>query len=152
MTIEQDLMEEMKTAMKERDQPRLDVVRMVRSKIQEATTVSGFSGEVDDALHVEVIALYCKQMQKAIPAYESQGDRGGEMVEKLQFEIDYLSRYLPKKMGEDETRSLVSQIISDLGFEDRSQMGRVMGAIMKDHRDQVDGGLVKRLVDEALPA
>jgi len=150
MSIQEDLLAEMKDAMKSRDQSRLDVVRMIRSKVQEATMVSGFSGEVDDALHVQVIGLYCKQMQKAIPDYESQGERGVEMVQKLRQEIEYLSRYLPKKMGEEETRALVTSIVSELGATDRSQMGRVMGMVMKDHRDQVDGGLVKRLVEEAL--
>ena len=150
MSIQEDLLSEMKTAMKARDKSRLDVIRMIRSKVQEATTASGFSGEVDDALHMQVIALYCKQMQKAIPDYESQGERGAEMIQKLQYEIDYLSKYLPQKLGEEETRALVAGIVSELGATDRSQMGRVMGMVMKNHRDEVDGGLVKRLVDEAL--
>ena len=65
MPIEQELTETLKQAMRDKDQATLDVVRMVKSKIQERRTAKGFQGEVNDALLVDVISSYRKQLQKA---------------------------------------------------------------------------------------
>ena len=150
MTIEQELQAELVKAMKARDEKTLNVVRQIRSRVKEATTAKGFDGEVDDALHLAVIQRYCKQMTKAIPDYEAAGERGAAMVTQLRFELEYLDRYLPKRLDEEATRALVAEAIASTGASDRSQMGRVMGAIMGAHRDSVDPGVVKRLVNEAL--
>ena len=150
MTIEQELQAELVKAMKARDEKTLNVVRQIRSRVKEATTAKGFDGEVDDALHLAVIQRYCKQMTKAIPDYEAAGERGAAMVTQLRFELEYLDRYLPKRLDEEATRALVAEAIASTGASDRSQMGRVMGAIMGAHRASVAPGVVKRLVNEAL--
>ena len=150
MAIADELDGMYKDAMRARDQPKLDVIRMIRSKIGEAKTAKGFDGEVNDELYLRVIGLYVKQMNKALPDYEGQGERGREMVAQLKFEVDFLSQFLPTKLGEEETRSLVQRTVAELGVDDPKQLGRVMGSIMKDHRDTIDAGLVRRLIQEAL--
>jgi uncharacterized protein YqeY len=150
MSIAEDLNGLLKQAMRDKDQRTLDVIRMIRSKVTEARTAPGFHGEVDDALHVQVIALYSKQMKKAIAEYEAQGDRTRDMVEKLQFEVDYLEQFLPKKLGEAETRQLVKAAIAELGATDPKQKGRVMGAVLKAHKDDVDPQLVGQIATEEL--
>ena len=150
MSIEQSFKDEMKRAMKERDQPTLDVVRMIRSKIQEATTAKGFKGEVNDALYLEVIQRYVKQMNKALPDYRAQGDRGAAMVAQLENEVEYLSQFLPKKMNRDETMALVRSVVEELGATDMSKMGQVMGKVVGPNRDKVDPGLVKECAQELL--
>jgi uncharacterized protein YqeY len=150
VSIEQELQGELVKAMKARDGQTLNVVRQILSRVKEMTTAKGFDGEVDDALHLTAIQRYCKQMTKALPDYQAAGERGASMVEQLQYELEYLDRYLPKRMSEEETRTLVADVVASTGATDPSQMGRVMGAIMGQHRDSVDPGLVKRLVDEAL--
>lgn len=107
MPIEQDLDARLKQALRDKDQATLDVVRMIKSKVQERRTAKGFSGEVDDALLLDVMAAYRKQLQKAAEEYEKAGERGREALEKLRFEIDFVSQYLPKTMSEDELRALV---------------------------------------------
>jgi uncharacterized protein YqeY len=89
-------------------------------------------------------------MTKAIAEYEGLGERGQEMAAKLRYETDYLSRWLPQKLSEEATRDLVTAAISELGVDDPKQAGRVMGHIMQAHKSDVDGSMVKRLVDEAL--
>jgi uncharacterized protein YqeY len=75
------------------------------------------------------------------------------MAAKLAFEVEYLSKWLPEKLGEEETRSLVSAAIADLGVDgDEKAAGRVIGELMKTHGKDLDGGLVNRLVREELSA
>ena len=146
MSIAAKLDAELKDAMRARDQARLGCIRSVRAKVQEAVNAKGFTGEADDALYVKVIGSYVKSLQKAID--EMKG--AGAVADKYRAEIAYLQPYLPQALDEGATRALVQKTIADLGVTDAKQSGRVMGAIMKDHKDEVDAALVKRLVSEAL--
>jgi uncharacterized protein YqeY len=150
MSIEQDLDQKLKQALREKDQPTLDVVRMVKSKIQERRTAKGFSGTVDDALITEVIAAYRKQMQKAIEEYEKLGDKGKAQVEKLRFEVTFCESYLPKSMSEEELRALVQERIASLGVADVKQVGRLVGDVMKTHKGKVEAADVKRVAEALL--
>jgi len=134
---------------REREVDRLSI-RLIETEISKAKTAPGFSGEVDDVLYQQVIASYVKKMDDARQEYEGLGERGAEMVDKLGFEIEYLSRWLLKKLDEARTRELVQRVIAELGVSDPKAVGRVMGQVMKQHKDEVDGALVKRLVGELL--
>ena len=149
MTIQEQLAGEQKTAMKSGDRATLNVIRQIQSEISVAKAAPGNTGEADDDLYLSTIATYVKRMTKARDEYADLGDRGREQAEKLTFEIDYLSKYLPEKLDEDATRALVDQVIADLGADDPKMKGRVIGAVMKTGKD-VDGALVARLVNEAL--
>ena len=150
MSIQEDLATELKDALRAKDQPRKDAIRSVETEVARAKSEPGFAGEVDDELYVKVIGSYVKKMTKAIAEYEDLGERGQEMATKLSYETDYLSRWLPQKLGEEATLDLVTAAISELGINDPGQAGQVMGHIMKTHQSSVDGSLVKRLVGEAL--
>ena len=151
MTIAEELDTELKDAMRAKDAARRDVVRQVRAEAGVAKTAPGFDGDEGDDFYRAVIGAYVKKMQKSIVEYEGLGERGQNMVGKLRFEVDFLSRWLPSKMSEDETRTLVRSTIGDLGVSgDPSASGRVIGSIMKSHKDDVDGALVNRIVREEL--
>ena len=84
--------------------------------------------------------------------YLGYGEQGAAQAESLGFEVDYLSRWLPSALGESETRKIVAAAIAGLGVEDPKMAGRVVGHIMKSGIEGIDGGLVNRLVREALGA
>jgi len=150
MPIEQQLNDTLKRALKDRDQPTLDAVRMIKSRIQERRTAKGFSGQVDDPLVVEVIGAYRKQLQKALEEFEKAGEKGAEQVAKLRFEIGFCEQFLPRAMGRDELRALVEARIAALGVNDAKQVGRLVGDIMKTHKGKVEAGDVKALAEELL--
>lgn len=151
MSIASELDEELKDAMRQKDAARRDVIRQVRSEIGVARSAPGFGGDDGDEFHIAVIASYVKKMQKSLAEYEGLGERGAEMAAKLRFEVDYLGRWLPTKLDEDATAALVDEAISAAGVAgDPSAAGRLIGSIMKAHKDDVDGGLVNRLVRERL--
>jgi uncharacterized protein YqeY len=150
MSVQEELRAELKDAMRQRDQGRLDAIRQVESELSVVKSAPGFKGEVDDALYQQVIATYVKRMDKARKEYEELGERGEEMAQKLAFEVDYLSRWLPKKLSEEDTRVLVRSAIAELGVSDPKQAGKLVGHLMKSRGGELDGALVNRLAREEL--
>jgi hypothetical protein len=150
MSIRDELRNELKEAMRQKDQNRLDVIRQVESELSVVKSAPGFKGEVDDALYLQVIAAYVKKMDKARKEYEELGERGKEMAAKLAYETEYLSRWLPKKLGEEQTRALVRQAATELGVTSAKQTGRLVGHLMKTRGEDLDGALVNRLAREEL--
>jgi len=151
VTIAEQLADELKDAMKSKDGPRRDVIRQVQTEVATARSQPDFDGPVDDVFYRKVIASYVKKMDKSRAEYSELGERGEAMADKLAYEVDYLSRWLPKKLGEDETRALVRGAIDELAVNgDEKAAGRVTGHLMKSHGKDLDGGLVNRLVREEL--
>ena len=150
MALEQALTDTLTQAIKAKDARTADVVRMIKTKIQERRTAKGSSGQVDDALVLDVIGAYRKQLQKAVAEYDKVGERGAAQAAVLRFEIEFCERYLPKTMDEAAVRALVRERIAALGIADPKQAGRLVGDIMKTHKGQVDAGDVKRVAEELL--
>jgi uncharacterized protein YqeY len=150
MALEQTLDELLKQAIRERDSRTANVVRMIKTRLTERRTAKGFSGDVDDALVVDVIGAYRKQLQKALGEFEQAGERGASQAAELRFEIEFCDRYLPKRMDDEALRVLVRERLSALGITDAKQIGRLMGEIMKSHKGQVETSDVKRIAEELL--
>ena len=150
MSLEQDLTDRLTQAIKTKDAPTADVVRMIKTRIQERRTAKDFSGTINDAVVLEVIGAYRKLLQKAIAEYEKLGERGAEQAAKLRFEIGFCEGYLPKGLDESAVRTLVQERIHALGIADAKQVGRLVGDIMKTHKGQVEAADVKRIAEEML--
>lgn len=150
VSISEDLAAELREGMRERDRNRTDVIRSVQTEVARAKSAPGFTGEVDDDLYRRVIAAYVKRMDKARREYLDLGDRGQAQVEKLGYEVEYLSRWLPTSLDEDDTRAIARAAIAELGADDPKMAGRVVGHIMRSGVEGLDGGLVNRLVREEL--
>lgn len=153
MSIHDELVDELKDAMRAQDKRRLDVIRQVETEASRARSEKGFSGDpTGDALYGAVIAAYVKKMDKAREEFLAAGERGAGQAAKLAYEIDYLDRWAPKALTEDDTREVVRVAILELKASDPKQMGQVIGHIMKNGPVGLDGAVVSRLVREALGA
>ena len=150
MALEQELNERLTRAIKDRDPQTADTLRMVKSRLQERRTAKGFSGQVDDALVLDVIGAYRKQLQKALVEFEKVGERGAAQAAQLRFEIALCEGYLPKGLDETALRDLVRERLASLGIADAKQVGRLVGDVMKTHKGQVEAGDVKRVAEELL--
>ena len=149
MTIKEELTSELRDAMKSKDPLRRDAIRQIETEVRTVTAQPGV-GEATDEVYQVVIAAYVKKMAKARDEYIELGERGEQMAAKLGFEVEYLSRWLPDKLGAAETAELVRQTIDDMRVGlDPKAFGRVVGALMKT-RDDLDGALVNRLVRQEL--
>lgn len=147
MALVDDLSAALKEAMKAKDKPKLDAIRQVQTEIAKKKSEKG--EEATDELVLAVISSYVKKMTKAVEEYQTLGDRGTEMAEKIQFEIDFLSEWLPEQLSEEEVEKIVDAVLTEMGDIDISQMGKVIGAVMSKG-DGIDGSLVSKIVKSKL--
>ena len=147
MALIDDLSSSLKEAMKAKDKPKLDAIRQVQTEIAKKKSEKG--EEATDELVLGVISSYVKKMVKAVEEYQSLGDRGIEMAKKIQFEIDFLSQWLPQQLSEEEVSKIVDEVLSEMGEVDMSQMGKIIGAVMAKS-DGLDGSVVSNIVREKI--
>ena len=148
--LETELRAQLTAAMKAKDLKTANLIRMINTKIMERRTAKGFSGNVDDALILDVISTYKKSMEKARADYASAGDRGKEQLEEIDFEVGWCSKFLPQGLSEAELRDAVLQAIAALPSKDPKMAGRVIGAIKKQFGDRADAQLAKKIAEEEL--
>ena len=147
MALVDDLSAALKEAMKAKDKPKLDAIRQVQTEIAKKKSEKG--EEATDELVLAVISSYVKKMTKAVEEYQTLGDRGTEMAEKIQFEIDFLSEWLPEQLSEEEVEKIVDAVLIEMGDIDISQIGKVIGAVMSKG-EGIDGSLVSKIVKSKL--
>ena len=147
MALIDDLSSSLKEAMKAKDKPKLDAIRQVQTEIAKKKSEKG--EEATDELVLGVISSYVKKMVKAVEEYQSLGDRGIEMAKKIQFEIEFLSQWLPEQLSEEEVSKIVDEVLSEIGEVDMSQMGKIIGAVMAKS-DGLDGSVVSKIVREKI--
>ena len=143
MAVINDLSNALKEAMKSKDKTKLDAIRQVQTEVAKKKAEKG--EEATDELVLGVISSYVKKMNKAVEEYESLGDRGVEMAEKIKGEIDFLSTWLPEQLSDEEVEKIVDEVLSELGDVDMSQMGKIIGAVMAK-ADGLDGSTVSKIV------
>jgi uncharacterized protein YqeY len=147
MALEQTLNETLTQAIRDKDLDTANVVRMLKTRLTERVTAKGFSGQVDDALVLDVIGAYRKQLQKAVAEYDRLGERGAAQASQLRFEIAFCERFLPRGLDEAALTALVRERIAALGITDPKQAGRLVGDVMKTHKGQVEAADVKRVAE-----
>ena len=147
MAITDDLSAALKEAMKAKDKPKLDAIRQIQTEVAKKKAEKG--EEATYELVLVVISSYFKKMTKAVEEYQSLGDRGLEMAEKIQFEIDFLSGWLPEQLSEEEVVIIIDEVLAEIGDVDMSQMGKIIGFVMAK-ADGLDGSVVSKLVREKI--
>jgi uncharacterized protein len=148
--LEGQLREQLTAALKAKDLRTANLIRMINTKIMERRTAKGFSGTVDDALVLDVITAYKKQMEKARQEFVAAGERGKEQIVEIDFEIEWCQKWLPVQAGEAELRAAVEKAVAELPQKDPKMAGRVIGTIKKQFGDRADAQLVKKLAEELL--
>ena len=146
MTLKETFMEEMKNAMKEKDTMKKNVVTMVRSAIKQYEVDNRV--ELDDEGVLEIIIKEVKKRKDSLPEYEKSGR--DDLIKSLTEEINYLSKYLPAQMTEDEVREVIKATISEVGASSVKDMGKVMGAVIAKTKGRADGKVINTIVKELL--
>jgi len=149
-TIEAQLREQLTAAMKARDSKTANLIRMINTKIMERRTAKDFTGEIDDAIVLDVIATYKKQMEKAKLEFANAGERGKEQIAELDFEVQWAAKWLPQGLTEAELREAVAKAVAALPAKDPKMAGKVIGTIKKEFGDRADAQLAKKIAEELL--
>ncbi|MDF0479518.1 GatB/YqeY domain-containing protein [Vagococcus sp. PNs007] len=146
MPLLSTLNEDIKTAMKAKDKPTLDVLRLLKSSVQNEQIAKGEDLTSDD--EVTVLAREMKQRRDSLVEFESAGRL--DLVENVRAGIAIVEKYLPKQLDESEIRQIVSEAIEVTGATSAKEFGKVMGAVMPKVKGKADGNLVNSIVKELL--
>lgn len=142
MSLEQQLMEDMKAALKAGDRIRLETIRGLRAQLKNAQIEKGESLTEEDVIRVLMNAA--KKRKEAIEQYRSLGkeDRAAEEEQELRI----IQSYLPEQMSEEELARLIEDVVREVGATSIKDMGKVMGAIMPRVKGKADGKVVQQMV------
>jgi uncharacterized protein YqeY len=147
MSLEKKIMQDLKEAMKAKDQVKMRGIRAIKSAILLLKT-DGTGNEIDEAAEIKMLQKLVKQRKDSLAIYEEQGRDDLAQTEKE--EIDVISSYLPKQLSAEEIRAGVEKIIADTGASSMKDMGRVMGMASKAFGGQADGGTIAGVVKNLL--
>ena len=148
MTIKERLDEDIRSAMRARNQERLDTLRFLKSQIQ--LTEKNRQQALDDAGVTDVVAKQAKDRRESIQMF---GDGGrADLVAKEEASLAVLQEYLPDQLDEAALTALAQQAIADTGAAGPADRGKVMGRIMPQVRGKADGSQVNAIVSRLLAA
>jgi uncharacterized protein len=149
MTIQEEIDADLKSAMRARDAARLSVLRMVKSALTNAAIEKvGAAGALSDSEAIGVIRKQVKQRLDSIQSFEMGGRP--ELAAKERKEIEFLTAYLPKPLGENEIQQIVKEAIAQIGATSKAQMGAVMKTATEKAAGRVDGKTLSQAVQKAL--
>jgi uncharacterized protein len=147
MSLLEQLNQDMKQAMKNKEKDKLVVIRMVKAALQNEAIKLGQS-ELSEEDELTVLSRELKQRKDSLQEFKN-ADRL-DLVEKTQAEIDILVEYMPEQLSEEEVSEIVKQTIIEVNATSKADMGKVMGALMPKVKGKVDGSLVNKLVVKQL--
>lgn len=142
MTLKDQLMEDMKTAMRAHDSAKLDMVRMIRSEVKNFEIDNG---EADDSAVQKLIKTMLKQQKDALSDFEQAARQ--DLIDETKIKIDILQSYLPTELSDEELEKIISEVLAST---DNKDFGPLMGQIMKQTGGRADGGKVTMLLKKAL--
>lgn len=148
MALEQQIQKDIMTAMKAKDQVRLNAVRSIKSAILLAKTAEGASGELTDGDIVKLIQKLAKQRKEAAEQYVAAGRQ--ELADNELAEAEVLAAYLPKQLTPEEVEAKLKEIIAEVGASVPSDMGKVMGVATKRLAGLADGKTISGIVRKLL--
>jgi len=148
MSLEQRLLEDLKQAMKAKDELVTNVLRMLKSQIMLEKTKKGGSSKLSDEVLTGIFAGYAKKLSDAIEQFK----RGGreDLVTRHEAELEVVKRYLPEPADEEEIKRIIEEVVASTGASQPGDMGKVMGPVMARLKGRADGKKVSQLVRERL--
>lgn len=143
--LEEKINADIKTAMLAKDAKKLEALRAIKSVILLLKTSPGGYNDVSEA---KALAKEVKKRKEAAELYKTQNRL--DLAEPELFQAGIIEAYLPKQMGEEELKSIISKIIAQTGASSPADMGKVMGAAMKQVAGKADGKVISDLVKQML--
>lgn len=145
MSIQDQLVDAMKAAMKAKEPLRLNTIRMARTALKNAEIET--RQELDDAAAIKILSTLVKQRREAADAYR---ETRPELAEKEELEVAVLQEFLPAQLSEAEVQELVARAIAESGASSMKDMGAVMKLITPQTTGRADGKVVSGLVRKLL--
>jgi len=148
MTLKSQIQDDVKSAMRARDQKRLTALRLITAAIKQIEVDKRI--EMDDQAVLAVLDKMVKQRRESLEQFESAGR--DDLAAQEKFELELIAVYLPEALGDDEVAALIKQAIADTGASSIRDMGAVMNALRGEVQGRADMKAVSSTVKELLGA
>ncbi|MAP54715.1 GatB/YqeY domain-containing protein [Altibacter sp.] len=148
MSLQQQVMDAMKKAMKEKDTVALQALRAVKSGILLAQTESGAKESISDADELKLLQKLVKQRKDSAAIYMEQGR--ADLAEPELAEAAVIEQFLPEQLSEEEVAKIVNEIIAQTGATSMKDMGKVMGMANSQLAGKADGKTISTVVKKRL--
>lgn len=148
MSLKQEIESDIKKAMLAREKDQLKALRAIKSMILLAETEKGGSGEISEDAEIKMLMKAVKQRKDSAQIYKDQGREDLLSIELS--EIAVIEKYLPQQLSEEEIRTELEKIISQVGATGPQDMGKVMGMASKAMSGKADGKTISGLVKSML--
>jgi uncharacterized protein YqeY len=148
MTLEEKIMNDLKEAMKSKDEGKLRGIRAIKSAIIVAKTEPGASKELSAEQEIKILQKLMKQRKDSLEIYEKENRE--DLAKKEREEILVIEKYLPKQMSAEELKAELQKIMAEVGAKTPQDMGKVMGAASKQLAGKADGKTISAMVRELL--
>ncbi len=146
MEIQNRLSEDLKTAMKAKEKIKVQTIRMVRAQLKDFQIAK--RDELTEEDEISVLTNAAKKRKEALELYE-KSDRQ-DLIEQEKQELEIISAYLPAQLSKEEVEKVVLKVMEEVGASSPQDLGKVMGATMKDLKGKADGRMVQEIVREKL--
>lgn len=148
MNLEQQIMAEMKEAMKAKDEAGLRGLRAIKAEIIKAKTEPGANGELTEEVATKMLQKMMKQRKDSLEIFKQQNR--DDLAKKEEEEIAVIEKFMPAQMSEAELKETIKKIIEQVGASTPADMGKVMGVATKQLAGQADGKAISTTVKELL--
>lgn len=148
MSLETQIMDEMKSAMKAKDTVALEALRAIKSGIILAKTEAGASDTLSSDDEIKLLQRMVKQRKDSASIFTEQGRK--DLAEPELAQIAVIEKFLPAQMSEAEVEAEVTKIIAEGGFSGMAAMGQVMGIASKNLAGKTDGKTISTIVKKLL--
>ena len=147
MSLETQLMADMKQAMLAKDQKKLEALRAIKAQILLEKSKDG-SSEISEATEIAMLQKLVKQRKESASIYEQNGR--AELAENERQQAAVIEAYLPKQLSDDELKEMLNAIITEVGASSVKDMGKVMGIASKKAAGRADNSKISAMVKELL--
>ncbi|MDO4912279.1 MAG: GatB/YqeY domain-containing protein [Lactobacillus sp.] len=144
--LTKQIMEDLKTAMKEHDQVKLNTVRLIKSALMNEKIKLGHDLSDEEAL--QILVREKKQREESIEEFK-KGNRE-DLIEQTKAELAIVEKYLPKQLSKEELTEIVKEAISEAQVSSVSEFGKVMKVLMPKIKGRADGKMATEIVKEQL--
>jgi uncharacterized protein YqeY len=148
MSLEQKVMEQMKDAMKAKDEAALRTLRAIKSAILIEKTSAGASDTLTEADEIKMLQKMAKQRRDSLDIFTQQNRE--DLALKEREELAIIEKFLPKQMSQEELQAELKAIIAEVGASSPADMGKVMGVASKKLAGKADGKAISENVKQLL--
>lgn len=150
MSLKQQIDGDIKKAMLAKNKEELEALRSIKAQILLAETDKNATSEISEDKEKQLLMKAAKQRKESADIFIQQSRK--DLADKELFQLDIISRYLPKQLSEGEIETSIKAIIAQVGAKGPHDMGKVMGVATKTLTGQADGKVISEIVKKLLTA